>query len=212
MFRSEDIQIVRISTLEKSAVQKRQRENPQKNLLLTIVENIEGDVGLEISNTAGMPVRVGDGISYWNKPDSLAYAAITNITSLGKTGFLRIHATILYSDQQIQTALGFAKPLADTAQFQSVFEISGLKDMHGVQDRKAICVVVSDASTVLDKRTVHEIFPLVFSWKMYENASPDGRTENEPVLSHSKVLVCTSAHPPSRWMVLILIQLACKLP
>jgi len=115
VFRSEDIQILTISTLEKSAVQKRQRENPPKNLLLTIVETMEGDVGLEISNTAGMPVRVGDGISYWNKPDSLAYAAITNITSLGKTGFLRIHATILYSDQQIQTAIGFAKPLADTA-------------------------------------------------------------------------------------------------
>ena len=59
-----------------------------------------------------------------------------------------------------------------------------------MQDQKVICLVVSDASTVLDKWTVHEIFPLVFSWKMYENASPDGRTEDEPDLSHSKVLVC----------------------
>ena len=111
---------------------KRQRENPQKNLLLTIVKNMEGKVGLDISNTAGMPMRVGDGISYWNKPDSLAYAAITSIAALGKTGFVRIHATILYSDQQIQSAIGLAKPLTNSAQFHSVFEISGLQDKHGV--------------------------------------------------------------------------------
>ena len=201
VFRSEDVQNVPILALNKSAMLKRQRENPQKNLLLTIVENMEGDVGLDISNTAGMPMRVGDGISYWNKPDSLAYAAITNIAALGKTGFVRIHATILYSDKQIQSAIGFAKPRTDSAQFQSIFEISGLQDKHGVQDRKAICVVVSDAVTALDKRTIHEVFPLVFSWKMYENASPDGRTEEEPGLSHSKVLVCCGNVNTSTWNV-----------